>query len=367
MPANHRRRTSGLAAAALAALATAGAAPAGAAPAATGSASAAGAAHLLAEVGAAAQESALEYWTPERLAAARPASADAPAPGGGPAPDAGTATTTGASTDGTDEEGAQVRTLAGGDAPLLTRRQRSTAAVVTGGAVTVATPWTGDPAITSKVGRLFFTQGGLPYECSASSVEAGNESVVVTAGHCLSEAGHTSTNVIFVPGLAGSEQPYGRWSATRTFTTPQWLQEDQRTPAALNHDVGFVVLGRQDGTTLADRVGALDLAFDAPLDRVTVFGYPAAGRGGDGSTLQHCTGWRFPDTGGTTDQGTLCDMGGGSSGGPWLSGFDPAAGTGTVTSVVSFSYSSAPERLYGPRLGAVEREVYEQAAAVVVP
>ncbi|WP_432491696.1 trypsin-like serine peptidase [Kineococcus auxinigenes] len=359
MPATHRRRTAGLTAAALAALATASAVPAGAAPA-TGTTAAGGTAHLLSRVGAAAQESALEYWTPERMAQAQPASPGQVVPEATGSPVEAVAAEPTA--EPTGEQAARSLAAQAG-APAVSRRQRSAAAVVTGGAVAVASPWTGDAAVTARIGRLYFTQGGLPYECSASSVRAGGTSVLVTAGHCLSEGGRTSEDVVFVPGMAGTVEPYGRWAATGTFATRQWLEEDQDSPAALNHDVGFVVLGRQDGVALAERTGALDIAFDAPLDRVTVFGYPAASGRSDGYTLQHCTGWRFPDTGGTTDHGTLCDMGGGSSGGPWLSGFDPAAGTGTVTSVVSFSYRSAPERLYGPRLGAAEREVYERAAA----
>ncbi|WP_337060965.1 trypsin-like serine peptidase [Kineococcus sp. G2] len=367
MPASHRRRTRrrtrGLTAA-LAALATAPAVLTGAA--ASASTGSAGAAELLSRSDGAAQASALEYWTPERMAAALPASADVDAAALAPAPASGAGAADTASGDPQPPADA-VRTLAAEGLPSVVRRQRGTADVVTGDAVSVATPWRGEPAVTPKIGRLYFTQGGLPYECSASSVRSGNESVVVTAGHCLTERGRTSENVIYVPGLDGAAEPYGRWPAVRTFTTAEWLQEDQETPAALNHDVGFVVVGRHDGATLADTTGALDIAFGAALDRVTVFGYPAAGRSGDGYTLQHCTGWRFPDAGGTSDHGTLCDMGGGSSGGPWLSGFDPVVGTGTVTSVVSFSYSAAPERLYGPRLGDVERALHEQAAAVPVP
>ncbi|MCI2240251.1 hypothetical protein MO973_46130 [Paenibacillus sp. TRM 82003] len=366
MPATPRRRTSGLTAA-LAALATAAAAPAALATAASPAAAVTGAtggAELLSRVDGAAQTSALEYWTPERMAAARPATPDVAVLD---AAGTGGAAASGETAGDVQPSADAVRTLAADPVPSVVRRQRGTADVVTGGAISVATPWRGEPAVTPKIGRLYFTQGGLPYECSASSVRSGNESVVVTAGHCLTERGHTSENVIYVPGLDGTSEPYGRWPAARAFTTREWLDEDQSTPAALNHDVGFVVVGRRDGATLAGTTGALDIAFGAPLDRVTVFGYPAAGRVGDGFTLQHCTGWRFPDAGGTTDHGTLCDMGGGSSGGPWLSGFDPAAGTGTVTSVVSFSYSAAPERLYGPRLGDVERALYEQAAAVPVP
>ncbi|WP_432494293.1 trypsin-like serine peptidase [Kineococcus gypseus] len=375
MPATHRRRTAGLAVAALAAL-TGAAAPAGAAPSGTGSAqalrgaSAPGLSQVsqvseVARLDAAAQSAALAYWTPERIAAARPAPAPRPVAGEGAQQPVEQPVEQPAQEPAAGGGAVQPRAAAG--TPVVPRRERSTAGEVTGAAVSVSAPWRGGAAVRPKVGRLLFTQGGTPYECSASSVRAGNASVLVTAGHCLTDGGRDSTNVVYLPGLDGAATPLGRWSAVRTFTTAQWREEDQNTPAALNHDVGFVVVGRQDGAALADRAGAFELAFDAPLERVTVFGYPAAGPGSDGTTLQHCTGWRFPDEGGTTDQGTLCDMASGSSGGPWLSRFDPVAGTGTVTSVVSFSYGHAPERLYGPRLGAVEREVFERAAAVPVP
>ncbi|NAZ75510.1 hypothetical protein GTQ99_08760 [Kineococcus sp. T13] len=329
---------------------------------------------LLSSVDEAAQRAALEYWTPERMAAARPAgqsvdggpgaagaAAAAGADGSTPAPVPAPAPTGAPGTDGRS-------TLAVGDAPRVGRDPRSTASVVDGGAVSRSTTWTAGGPVTAKVGRLYFTQAGIPYECSASSVDSPNESVVITAGHCVSERGVGSANVVFVPGLNGTAEPFGRWSATRLFTTRQWLEGDQKTAAALNHDVGFAVVAKRGQSTLADAVGTFDLAFDSPLDRVTVFGYPGRGAGSDGSTLKYCAGWRFTDAtsnpDATTDQATLCDMAGGSSGGPWLSGFDPATGAGTVTSVVSFSYNDAPEVLYGPRLGEVERAVYAEASAV---
>ncbi|WP_432524792.1 trypsin-like serine peptidase [Kineococcus sp. SYSU DK006] len=329
---------------------------------------------LLSSVDEAAQQAALDYWTPERMAAARPAgqsveggpaaagaAADGSADGAAPAAADGSA--------GAPQAGGR-STLAVGDAPRVGRDPRSTASVVDGGAVSRSTTWTAGGPVTAKVGRLYFTQAGVPYECSASSVDSPNESVVITAGHCVTERGVSSTNVVFVPGLNGTAEPFGRWSATRLFTTRQWMEGDQKTAAALNHDVGFAVVAKRGQTTLADAVGTFGLAFDSPLDRVTVFGYPGRGTGSDGSTLKYCAGWRFTDAtsnpDATTDQATLCDMAGGSSGGPWLSGFDPANGTGTVTSVVSFSYNDAPEVLYGPRLGAVERAVYAEASAVAV-
>ena len=390
MPATEHRRSRRLTAApaaalastvAAAALALAGAPSAGAVdvPAGAGAtASSLSSPTTLSSVDEAGQQAALDYWTPERMAAARPATADVSASsalagspsGDGTAPIAPQAgqTAPDALTDaGPDEAADPARsTLAVGEAPRVTRGQRAAAPVVTGGAVSASATWTGAGPVTAKVGRLYFTQAGTNYECSASSVDSANESVVVTAGHCLTENGAASTNVMFVPGLAGGSEPFGRWSATKLFTTSQWRTGNQVKAEALNYDVGFAVLARKGGKSLADTVGTLGIGFDAPLDRVTVFGYPGHGATSDGYTLKYCTGWRFTDTK-TTDQGTACSMAGGSSGGPWISGFQPEAGTGTVTSVVSFSYNDAPQLLFGPLFGSVVRGVYQQASAVPVP
>ena len=51
----------------------------------------------------------------------------------------------------------------------------------------------------------------------------------------------------------------------------------------------------------------------------------------------------------------------GDSGGPSLSGFDPATGTGTITAVASFKYSNDDHTLYTAKLGAVAQALYSQA------
>nr|QIJ55737.1 thermostable alkaline serine protease [Nocardiopsis sp. Mit-7] len=85
-----------------------------------------------------------------------------------------------------------------------------------------------------------------------------------------------------------------------------------------------------------DRVGSQRIAFDSWTEdrcgakihspyrgrylhycRVYAFGYPASGR-------------TKPDTGGTTANGVRCAMTQGSSGGPWFTGFDPRTGRGTT-------------------------------------
>jgi hypothetical protein len=322
-----------------------------------------GAATLLSTVDGAGQQAAQDYWTPERMAAAQPADRvveqgdAAPASTAADAPD----TTIGLS-------GATRSTLAAGDAPRIARDTRGVADVVTGAAVSVGTPWPGSADAVKKVGRLYFAQGAGNYECTASSVASPAGDVIVTAGHCLTESGVASTNVVFVPGLKGTSEPYGRFPATRLFTTTQWKDEDQTSAAALNYDVGFAVVAPVAGKSLADTVGTFDIDFTTALDRVTVFGYPGRSAKSDGNTLQYCTGTRFTDVASnadaTTDRATLCNMAGGSSGGPWLTGFDPATGAGTVTSVVSFSYNKTPAVLYGPLFGDVVEAVYHEAAGV---
>ncbi|MEZ0163873.1 serine protease [Kineococcus sp. LSe6-4] len=318
---------------------------------------------VLSTVDASDRQAALDFWTGERLAEATPVDRvvgrGAGAPGaaaalGVPAPAPGQQAQPRSTTSATSTTGA---------APALPRARRATSELVTGGAVARATAWTG--AAVPTVGRLYFTQGAGKYECTASSVDSPKGNVIVTAGHCVTENGLDSQNVIFVPGLTGTGEPLGRFPVGQTFTTSQWRTGDQQSAAALSFDVGFAVVPPREGKSLKDTVGANAIAFDAPLARTTVLGYPGRSRTADGFTLQYCTGTEFTDNGpgATGDVATLCDLGGGSSGGPWLHDADPATGTGTVTSVVSFSYDDNPSVLYGPRFGAVVRDVYTRAAS----
>ncbi|WP_432541245.1 trypsin-like serine peptidase [Kineococcus sp. SYSU DK002] len=321
---------------------------------------------LLSSVDEAAQQEALDYWTAERIAEATPL--DRTIAAGGAGGDAGGAPAEAAASPATPVPSTRSTAATPQQPPTLTRSARTAAGTVTGDAVSRATDWTG--GTQSRVGRLYFTQGAGKFECTASSVDSPKGNVVVTAGHCLTENGKPSTNVVFVPGLDGTEEPLGRFSIGKLFTTTQWRTQDQSSPAALNFDVGFAVASPRDGRSLKDTVGAYGIDFTDTLSRVTVLGYPGKALNPDGSvkvdgsTLQYCTGWQFTDSGpgSTTDRATLCDLAGGSSGGPWLRDLDPVTGAGTVTSVVSFSYDNNASVLYGPLLGEVAKAVYTEAS-----
>jgi hypothetical protein len=53
----------------------------------------------------------------------------------------------------------------------------------------------------------------------------------------------------------------------------------------------------------------------------------------------------------------------GDSGGPWLVGFSPQAGTGTITAVTAYKLSGNLRTLYGTVLGPSALALYLRASA----
>lgn len=275
---------------------------------------------------AAEQERVLAYWTPERMAAARPLADTAdgvPAQAGQP--------------------GTALRAPARAPAePQADSRGR---------------PWALGGAVTRTTGKVYLTMAGRDFTCSASVIDADNRSTVITAGHCAKDGtGPWARNWTFVPGYADGAQPYGRYTARELLVPPRWSRQGDDS-----HDYGMAVLNRAGGRAVQDRVGAQRIRFgDTAGQRVHAFGYPAI-RPFDGRRLHYCSGTTRPDRGGTTANGLRCSMTQGSSGGPWFTGFDPAKGRGTVSSVVSFKYSQNRGVQYGPRLGPEAEKLYDRA------
>jgi hypothetical protein len=69
----------------------------------------------------------------------------------------------------------------------------------------------------------------------------------------------------------------------------------------------------------------------------------------------------------SSDIGMLCNMTGGSSGGPWFLSFNEATGTGIQNSVNSFRYQILglidPGFMFGPYFGADAQNLYNAAQA----
>ncbi|MFJ8535938.1 trypsin-like serine peptidase [Streptomyces sp. NPDC093591] len=215
-------------------------------------------------------------------------------------------------------------------------------------------PWRG-PAMKT-VGRLFFTNDkGQDTYCTATAVQSRNRSTVMTAGHCVQPPAAPDNyhiNMVFVPGYSDGKRPYGVFAVRAVAMPRSWAQDAQ-------NDVAAVVVD-QGNEALTDAVGAQAVAFDRePGDAVTVFGYPDS-QEQRGEHLMYCAG--TTSTASDRKQSVRCPMEGGSSGGPWLAGFDQKSGQGTLVSVNSSG--DALENgtvMEGEVLGAVADQLHAQA------
>jgi V8-like Glu-specific endopeptidase len=244
------------------------------------------------------------------------------------------------------------------DRPAQEQRARARAPQARSGAAGTGSRWTGGGLINRTTGRVFLTIDRVDFVCSASTVRSANRDVVVTAGHCVKNgAGAWADNWTFVPGYQAGRRPYGTFTARRMFVAGPWAAS-----ADDSYDVGMVALNRSGGRHVADVVGTQEIAFNGGRGaEIYGFGFPTDPPF-DGQHLIYCAGRVHPDPHGQTqDQGLRCDMTAGSSGGPWLSGFDPSTGRGTVTSVSSFKYSDDKGTMYGPYFGDSAKQLYTLA------
>ena len=220
--------------------------------------------------------------------------------------------------------------------------------------------YTGGGKVVETTGKVFFTLGGTNYVCSGSSTVAANNSLVQTAGHCLNEGpGAFATNFTFVPGYDDGAAPHGQFVAAELHTSTPWANQGD-----LNYDIGYAVVGTSGGSTLTGAVGAQGVGFNLARNATMyAFGYPAASPY-DGSDIAWCHGQVVADTwGGSSTQGMVCNMTGGSSGGPWFLNYNESSGIGTLNSLNSFKYTGGPlsNRMFGPYFGSVVQGVYNVA------
>ena len=293
------------------------------------------------QVPAGAQQQARDFWTPERMRAATPldlVGVDGHVDGGvaprkGPAATVAPTTPTAAAGKAVNDIGLKAFPNAGGQ-------------------------WSGGGAVVNTAGRVFFSYQGRTASCSGNAVTSNNKSTVITAGHCVKLEGAWHTNWVFVPGYHDGQSPYGRWSASKTLSTPQWTASED-----INYDVGAAVVAPLDGKLLTDVVGGQGLAFSTGYNlRMYSFGFPAAAPY-DGEKFIYCSGNTNRDFLLSNDHGMNCNMTGGASGGPWFTQFNESTGTGLLSSVNSFKYNFLPNRMYGPYFGADAQNLYQTAQA----
>ena len=218
------------------------------------------------------------------------------------------------------------------------------------------------PAPLRTNGKVYFTMGALDYVCSGTVITSQIKRLVVTAGHCVySSTDGFATNWQFVPAYDDGARPFGRWTATRLATTPQWKASED-----IRYDVGMARMAKLNGKRLERVVGARGVGFNLDPARYHAYGYPAEDPY-DGEKLRMCNS-RAQGTdeseGNPEPRRIECDMTGGSSGGGWI------VRERLVNSVVSYGYEcivpipffpcNNPEegKLFGPYFGDTVKKLY---------
>ena len=260
-----------------------------------------------------------------------------------------------------------------------------------GGDGDTSTVVTGDPyndggAVDGTTGKVLFALGSSYYVCSASVIEDpsnNNRSLILTAGHCAYDEtnGGFASNWTFIPDYDAAPAPlstssksycddtlYGCWTATALVVHDGFASAGGFNDQAVAHDWAFAVVGEggKEGVGPAlveDVVGSQGYSFDAvALDNSETghaFGYPAAQKY-RGNDLIYCSNTIDGDPYNDNDTYRLdqCRMTGGSSGGPWFSGFEN--GSGTLISVNSYGYTGV-HAMHGPFFNSETAVTYNAA------
>lgn len=225
------------------------------------------------------------YWTEERMRAARPS-------------EERVKKTKGSSVARTEEE--DVKTLAAEIAPKLVKEGL-------------------DASLTQSmaVGKVFYDDStGTPYSCSAATVNSNGKNMVFTAGHCVHDGdGGNWVRVDtwrFMAGYRHGAPPERQFSARTLVTLVGWARDGDNA-----YDAAVVVLNRNSsGQRAVDVVGGNGLRTGGAYDQFhTIYGYPGnLDNGQIQYTWQGLTGRSIVFPGEMSFQGNLPK---GTSGGPW--------------------------------------------------
>jgi V8-like Glu-specific endopeptidase len=209
--------------------------------------------------------------------------------------------------------------------------------------------------VALRVGALFEHDASGGHFCTASVVASPGQDLLITAAHCISNgdgSGYKS-DIVFIPDYHDGVTPYGIWTPASLLVAPQWA--NSADPA---YDVGFIVLQPHDGENIQQVLGANQLGYDTGYQyRVRVTGYPSSA-----DAPITCVNWTSMES--TTQLEFDCDgYTGGTSGSPWVAGFDPQTRTGTIVGVIGGYQEGgdSPSVSYSPYFGSGIYQLYEQA------
>jgi V8-like Glu-specific endopeptidase len=209
------------------------------------------------------------------------------------------------------------------------------------------------------VGALFYTTGADRHFCTASVVDSDTENLVITAAHCVYSSGYAS-NLEFVPGYQDGREPYGAWVVQAIVVASGWRQSHDP-----DLDFAFLSVAASGGRPIQRVTGGLQLGINRGYAHpIKVIGYNDSAN----KPVRCATSsFRF-----TADQMEFYCGGyqNGTSGGPWVLGYNGSKGTGTVFGVIG-GYEAGGDYAwasYSAFLGSPALQLFRQAEATsVVP
>jgi hypothetical protein len=251
----------------------------------------------------------LRYWTPERMASARPLDLVL---------------------DGSGDAGLRFGRPAAASASFLA----------------VETP---EVPPYSYNGRIFIRVGNKRGYCSGTAINSPTRALVLTAGHCVNtgnEDGRTIwfRDLLFVPAYTAGKAPLGAFAARRSkiFSLRQWTKTGNPT-----FDFGaFLTLPNNRGINVADAVGGgATIAMGLTRrQKFATFGYPGTVKRMQGCNSPYVGDDRlsFPLPGPPT-LAIRCHWAPGASGGGWL-----INGGTEINGLNSYLHLNDRSRTYGP-------------------
>jgi hypothetical protein len=217
-----------------------------------------------------------------------------------------------------------------------------------------AVRFTGSPT----TGALFYTTGGKNHFCTASVVDSPAGDVVLTAAHCVYWK-RFAANIEYVPGYYDGKQPYGAWPVAKITIASGW--KSAHNP---DLDFAFLTIAPVGGRPIQSRTGALTIAFTRWYsEKIEVIGHNDT----DAKPVRCATkSFRFR----TGQMEFYCHgFWTGTSGGPWIIGYNARHGTGTVFGVIGgyelggdYEWAS-----YSAYFGSATRSLYTQVEHQTAP
>ncbi|MFJ9409886.1 trypsin-like serine peptidase [Streptomyces sp. NPDC101393] len=180
---------------------------------------------------------------------------------------------------------------------------------------------------TSTVGTFFYEKNGKHRFCSGSVINSPRKDVALTAAHCT----YGSTKSAFIPkynGAAKTKAPYGY------FPVNSWFRDkyNPRNNRTSSYDYAFARLGTNSKGKRVQQATKAALTLTAAKGfrhKVTVMGYPNYQHNKKGRPI-FCRTSTQKLTGYKQMRMSCAGFYGGTSGSPWVVGYNKRTGTGRV-------------------------------------